>query len=237
MTMTSTGGFVRHRDRMVQESVIEDLKNTLIATRWMAGTTTRPVIDPYAPELGWQTVTTTDTEVLRMAGQQVQVIDYFPEADATEEGAPRKTDPNTLAVDSGVAGESSLMELGSDLREQPYVFTMAFFARTDAVALALFNDLRDRYQGRLVMDDHIDLYNFNAAGYSDTTPPVTRMEVDMFRYAQDASTVMPSDVHLYYAELQLTDFVDGRDVAPIIPPVDPPTGFDAAGFDTTPFGP
>jgi hypothetical protein len=106
-----------------------------------------------------------------------------------------------------------MVEMGSDLREQPYTFTMAFFARSDAVALALFNDLRDRYQGRLVQDDNISLYNFNASGYTDTTPPITRMEVDAFRYAQDANTVTPSDVHLYYAELQLTDFVDGRDVS------------------------
>lgn len=214
MTQVSSGGFVRHRDRMVQESVVEDLKNTLIACRWMAGTTTRPVIDPYDPGAGWQVVTTTDAEVLRMAVQQIKVIDYFPEADGTVEGAARVTDPNTLAVDTGIAGESAMVELGSDLREQPYLFTMAFFARTDAVALALFNDLRDRYQGRLVMDDHVDLYNFNAPSFDQNTPPVTRMEVDAFRYSKNSDTATPSDVHLYFAELQLTDFVDGRDVAP-----------------------
>jgi hypothetical protein len=215
MTQASTGGFVRHRDRMVQESVVEDLKNTLIACRWLAGTTTRPVVDPYNPGAGFQIVTTTDAQVLRMAVQQIKVIDYFPEADGTVEGAARTTDPNTLAVDTGVAGESAMMELGSDLREQPYQFTMAFFARSDAVALALFNDLRDRYQGRLVMDDHVDLYNFNAPDYDQDTPPVTRMEVDAFRYAKNSETATPSDVHLYFAELQLTDFVDGRDVGPL----------------------
>lgn len=241
MTMMVTGGFVRHRDRMVQESVIEDLENTLIACRWKSGTTTHKVIDPYNPSAGWTHVTTTPDKVLRMAGVEVKVIDYFPESSgpgADVEGASRTTEPNTLAVDSGVAGESYMVELGSNLREQPYAFTMALFARTDAVALALFNDLRDRYQGRLITSDHISLYNFNADDYDpDTSLPVSRMEVDAFRYAQDASEASPSDVHLYYAELQLTDVVDAAEPAPPIelPPVNP--GFDTVGFDTTPFGP
>lgn len=210
-----TGGFVRHRDRMVQESVIEDLENTLIACRWKAGTTNRPVVDPNAPGAA-VAVTTTEAQVLRLAGQaddgsplQVQVIDYFPEADSTVDGSPRRTPPNTLAVDSGVAGESALMEMGSSMREQPYLFTMALYARTDAVALALLNDLRDRYLGRIVGDDFVSLYDYNASGFDQTTPPVTRMEVDAFRYAKNSNEVAtPSDVHLYFAELQLTDFVD-----------------------------
>lgn len=201
---------------MIQESVIEDLENTLIACRWRSGTTTRPVHDPNNPGAGLAPVTTSEAQVLRLAGQgaggvplEVQVIDYFPEADATEEGSTRRTPPNTLAVDSGVPGESSLMEMGSAMREQPYLFTMAFYARTDAVALALLNDLRDRYLGRIVGDDFVSLYNYNASGFSQATPPVSRMEVDAFRYAKNSSDVTtPADVHLYFAELQITDFVD-----------------------------
>lgn len=229
----STGGFVRHRDRMVQESVIEDLRDVLIACRWMAGTTARPVIDPAAPGDGWKTITTAPSQVMKIAVQQVKVIDFFPELSVGEDDSPRTTETNTLAVDTGVPGESALMELGSDLREQPYVFTMAFYAESDAVALAMFNDLRDRYQGRLVRDDHVDLFNYNAADYDNTTAPVTRMEIDAFRYARDVETATPSDIHLYYAELQLTDFVDGRDAAPSLLPG--PVGFDSGPFDSAPF--
>lgn len=219
MTQISTGGYVRHRDRMVQESVIEDLKNALIALRWMSGTTSRRVIDPNAPSAGWQFVTTTPTQVLRVAGgHEVKVIDYFPEADSTDENAPRKTAPNTLAVDTGVPGEPAMVELGSSLMEQPYVFTMALYASSDAMALAMFNDLRDRYSGRLITDDHLDLFNYNDPDFDETTLPVVRMEIDAFRYAQDSETVTPSDVHLYFAEIQLTDIVDGSDpLAPGLP--------------------
>lgn len=231
----STGGFVRHRDRMVQESVIEDIEDTLIACRWKAGTTKRSVFGPYTQT--WGIVTTTTDQVLRMANSHpVKVIDFFPELSVGEDDSPRTTEQNTLAVDSGVPGESAMMEMGSSMREQPYTFTFVLYAESDAVALAMFNDLRDRYHGRLVRDDHVDLHDYNDPGYDDDTAPVTRMEVDAFRYSRDIETATPSDIHLYYGELQLTDFVDGVDVAP--PSITPPGApFDSTGFDTTPFGP
>ena len=230
----STGGFVRHRDRMVQESVIEDLTDTLIAFRWMSGETVRPVYNPYTNFV--EKVTTTPAQVLKIAVQQVKVIDFFPELSVGEDDSPRTTETNTLAVDTGVAGEAAFVEMGSDMREQPYTFTFAFYAESDAVALAMFNDLRDRYQGRAVRDDHIDLYNYNDPDYDpEASLPVTRMELDAFRYARDVETATPSDIHLYYAELQLTDFVDGRDATPTLPPITGPVGFDSGPFDSTPF--
>lgn len=217
------GGYVRHRDRMVQESMFQDLQDTLIACRWMSGTTARHVVDPYNPSAGWGPVTTLPDQVLPLAGKrpdgsraEVVLIDYFPEAGRNDDGEnpegeleSRKTELNTLAMDTGQPQEAELLELGSSMMEQPYLFTLAFYASSDAVALALMNDLRDRYQGRLVTDDHVNLYNFN----HDSIPLICRMECDYFRYQQNAETTSPYEVHLYFAEIQVTDIVDGRDVA------------------------
>lgn len=221
MTQLSTGGYVRHRDRMVQQSVRSDLRDTLIACRWMSGTTAHLVVDPGDVPGGWQAVTTAADDVFQLAGGwEVKLIDYFPEAggnnDPASSGTPggatdsRKTDPNTFAMDQGVAGDPVPVELGSNMEERPYTFTMAFYALSDAVALALLNDLRDRYLGRLVRDDHIDLYNYNDPAYADaTTAPVYRMEVESFGYAlSEGAAVSPNEVHLYFAELVLTDCVD-----------------------------
>lgn len=219
MTQISTGGYVRHRDRMAQESVFQDLQDTLIACRWMSGTTSHKVISPYDPGAGWQIVTTTANQVLPAVGKkddnsndkaEILLIDYWPEAGGNndEEGESRKTEPNTFAVDTGVPQESEFMEMGSNMVEQPYAFTFAFYASSDGVALAVMNDLRDRYAGRIVSDDHLDLYNFNDSNYDGDTPPVVRMEIISFKYQQDAETVQPWDVHLYFGELILSDFVD-----------------------------
>jgi hypothetical protein len=214
----STGGYVRHRDRMVQESVFEDLQNTLIACRWMAGTTSRKVINPYNPGAGWQYVTTQVGDVLKLVGKredgsaaQVTLIDYFPEAGGNndENGESRKTELNTFAVDDGVPGEAQFVELGSNMQEQPYVFTMAFYASSDAVGKAVLNDLRDRYNGRLVTDDHLNLYNYNDPAFDEDTPPVVRMEVEFFRFEKNVTDqATPWEVHLYFAELTITDVVD-----------------------------
>lgn len=213
----SIGGYVRHRDRMVQESVFEDLQNTLIACRWMSGTTTRQVIDPYNPGAGWQIVTTALSDVLKLVGKredgttaEIVLIDYFPEAGGNddEEGESRKTEKNTLAIDTGQPQDPTDMELGSNMIEVQYVFTMAFYASSDAVAMALMNDLRDRYQGRIVSDDRLNLYNFN----DDEIPLVFRMECDYFKYQQNVETVSPWEVHMYFGELALTDVVDPEEV-------------------------
>lgn len=201
-------GYVRHRDRMVQQSVFEDLRDTLIACRWMAGTTAHAVFDPADPESGPQILTTGPTDVLPlMRGDGITLIDYFPEA----EGDSYTTSPNTFALDNGTPGEPTLRELGSTEVEQPYVFNMAFFASSDAVALAVLNDLRDRYNGWLIRNDVIDLWDYNGS----MAEPVVRMEIDNFRYSQNSDQIAPAEVHLYFAELTLTDFAEGAlDVTP-----------------------
>ena len=72
---------------------------------------------------------------------------------------------------------------------------------------------RDRYAGRIVSDDRLNLYNFNDPLFTDSTPPVFRLEVDHFKFQQNAETVTPWEVHLYFGELGLTDVVDPQDVA------------------------
>lgn len=211
-----TGGYVRHRDRMVQESFFQDLQSTLIACRWMAGTTARAVIDPNNPA-GWVHVTTTDEQILPLAGKRedgtpapIVLIDYFPEAggDDDAQGKSRKTELNTMAVDTGVPQPAVQMELGSNMEERPYVFTLVFYASSDAVALAVMNDLRDRYAGRIVSDDHLDLFNFNDPDFEDFSAPVVRMEIVQFRYERNEQTVAPWEAHLYYAEVTVNDVVD-----------------------------
>lgn len=207
--MGVTGGYVRHRDRMIQESVFEDLTNTLIACRWMAGTTSRPVTDPYNPSAGRGIVTTSDSQVLALLdGNPVVLIDYFPETEGSAvAGQPSsaKTAPNTLAVDAGTRGESRLRELGSNAEDVPYRINMAFYASSDAVAMALLNDLVDRYRGRLVHGDTIDLWNYNDPS---ATTPVSRMDVDAFTYTMNVDSVAPYEIHLYFGQLLLTDYVD-----------------------------
>lgn len=221
--MTVTGGYVRHRDRMIQESVFEDLQNTLIACRWKTGTTSRQVVDPYDIPTGYQTVTTTTAELLKLLGKndagdtaELVLIDYFPEVGGNDDaqGKSRKTEPNTLAIDTGVPQESIPVELGSNMEEKPYVFTLAFYATSDAVAMAVLNDLRDRYAGRLITDDRLNLFDFNAPGFDiSTADPVVRMECDYFRYQRNEQLATPANVHLYFAELGLTDVVDPAQAA------------------------
>jgi hypothetical protein len=207
--MTVLGGYVRHRDRMVQASVIDDLQNTLIACRWKAGTTSRQVVSPYNVGAGLQTVTTAPNQVLKLLGSDpINVIDYFPESkeQARLAGLPEsgKTPLNTLAVDQGRPAEPESIELGSSMMEQGYAFALAFYAASDAAAVALLNDLRDRYKGKIVRDDAIELFDYN----NDATTPVVRMDVNGFVYAREVEQVAPQEVHLFYGELTLSDYVD-----------------------------
>lgn len=196
--------FIRHRDRMVQESVFQDLRDTFIACRWMAGTTSRPVRNPALP-VGSprEVVTTLDTDVYPLLeGSPLNLIDYFPEAEGTADPATA-TPLNTFAMDNGSPGDPTWVELGSDMMEQPYVFNFAFYAVSDAVAMSVMNDLRDRYLGRIVDGDGIDLHDY----LTDPNMVVTRMDVESFRHSRDVERVAPNEVHLYFAELRLTDFV------------------------------
>ena len=206
--------YIRHRDRMVQESVFEDLKNTLIACRWTTGTTTRPVRSPatpvtFDPITGQyfyppKTIMTTGImDVMPLLKKRpVVLIDYFPETEGSK-GRDEKTAANTFAMDSGQAGDPVEAELGSPALEQEYVFNFAFYAASDAVALAVLNDLRDRYQGKIVSHMGIDLYNFN----EDADVVVGGLDIETFRYVRPDEQVTPYEIHLYFAELVITDYV------------------------------
>lgn len=207
--MTVTGGYVRHRDRMIQESVYEDLRDTLIACRWMPGVTSRPVFDPYSSN-AWGVVTTDETELLPLLeGNPVELIDYFPEAEGgsvTGEPDTGKTAPNTLALDNGTRIGSAPVELGNPTAEVvTYRFNLAFYAISDGVAQAVLGDLADRYKGRLVRSEVIELWNFN----SDATDPVVRMGVESYSFTQNTDqSIATHEVHLYFAELEIEDEVD-----------------------------
>ena len=190
--------YIRHRPRMVQESVFEDLKNTLIACRWLAGTTSRAVRNP-ANGHALEVVTVSPSQTFPLLGSNpLALIDYFPEVQATP-------DPNTFAMDSGRASDPEFMELGSNWMEQSYVFTMAFYAKSEAVATSVLSDLNDRYRGRIVNPDVVALYDY----LTDPSTAAAMMEVDGFRWAQDVDQVGPSGLQLYFSELQVTDFVTG----------------------------
>lgn len=179
--------YVRHRSRMVRESVFQDLRDTLIRTEWLAGTTFRGDVTT-APE----------NTLALLEGRPLNLIDYFPEFD----GAPAETLLNTFAMDIGDHGEMYEAELGGHWA-QPYTFNMAFYAVTDAVAMAVFSDLYDRYMG-ITDDEFISLYNYLV----DPPKIVVRMEVENFRYARDVTNVAPHEVHLFFASLEITDYVD-----------------------------
>jgi hypothetical protein len=185
---------------MVRASVFQDLKDTLIACHWLAGTTSRALKDPDTGASG--VITRVDADVYPLLeSAPITLIDYFPDASGETES---KTAVNTLALDAGQPGDPTPVELGSSLIEQPYQFNLAFYAVSDAVAQAVFADLRDRWYGRIVDPGGIPLYNFLA----DPSIEVTRLDVDSFRFSRDANTVSPAEVHLYFGELIMTDFVD-----------------------------
>jgi hypothetical protein len=208
--MTQQPVYIRHRDRMVQESVHQDVADTLIACRWMAGTTSRPMWGPSTPIQGPpQVIITAPGDVMGIVSVPITMIDYFQEITEPEEnvvGDPESghTELNTLAVDDGQAGESEEMEMGSSMLEVPYRFTMAFYAESVGVAQALLNDLRDRYKGKIVAPEYIPLYDFNV----DPDTEVSRLDVVDFSYLRDVETVTAADVTLFYAQLTLTDYVD-----------------------------
>lgn len=178
--------YVRHRTRMVRESIFEDLRDTLIRTQWLEGTTRDGV------------TTGPDETLALLEGRPLDLIDYFPESD----GAQAETLFNTFAMDIGDPGEMVEGELGGFL-EQPYTFNMAFYALTDAVAMAVMSDLHDRYMG-ITESPYISLYNYLA----DPPNIVVRMEVENFRYARDIQQIAPHEVHLFFASLEITDYVD-----------------------------
>jgi hypothetical protein len=210
--------YIRHRDRMVTASILQDLKDTLIACRWLAGTTSKPVwpvngssAKHFNPVTGQYdvpdavVVTTAPSEVLPLLqGAPMSVIDYFPETEGTRarnESVPK----NTFAMDSGQPSDPELAELGSDTMEQEYVFNFAFYAVSDAAAIAVMSDLRDRYQGRIVAEQGIGLLDLNS---SSPTNAILQMDIESFRYARPSEQVTPADIHLFFAELTITDWIE-----------------------------
>lgn len=193
--------YIRHRSRSVQQAVLQDLRDTLIACRWLVGTTASAVVPPAggAPAQ----LTTTAADVFPLAeGSPITLLDYFPESQGEAAGP---TAPNTFAMDNGRPGDAADLEMGSTAKEQPYLFNFAFYAVSDAVADAVMSDLKDRYEGRLIAGEVIPLRDY----VSDPDgPPVAWLEVDSFRYARDADNVAPAEVHLFFAELTLTDVIE-----------------------------
>lgn len=194
--------YIRHRARMIQESVFQDLRDTLIASRWVVGTTQHPVM----PIGGSSTVnvTSTGSDIFPLAGgHPITLLDYFPEAQG-EQGAT--TAPNTLAIDNGRPGDATQVELGSNMLEQPYVFNLAFWAMSDAVADAVLSDLKDRYEGRILRGLAIALYDY--VGSPAATTAAAWLEIESFRYSRDLENAAPAEVHLFFGELTITDIID-----------------------------
>lgn len=177
----STQPRVRWRPRMVRESVLQDLRETLTTLGWMPAS-------PYG----------------FMRGYPLVITDAWPEeAEVHGERIAR----NTLAVDQGVPGEPYLLGMGGGPMGRDYIYTFAFYAVNDATATALFQDLMDRYAGREValnaFRPFVPLYDFSV----DPPAPVVDMEVEGFRFNRSVDQVAPG-FELYFAELELTDFVD-----------------------------
>lgn len=189
--------YIRHRVRMVHESVIEDLVNTLIACRWLEGTTTRAVNNPANST--YEVVTTIADDVFALvADDPITVINYFPDPAS---GPP---EPNTLAVDLPRPADTEEVECGSGMEYQPYQFSMAFYASSDAAAVAIMSDLQDRYAGRIVNGEAVALFDY----LTDSVTPVVYMEVEAFRHARDVESVTVSEIHLHFGELDIVDVVD-----------------------------
>lgn len=188
--------YVRHRARMVHESVVEDLTDTLIACRWIPGTTTREVNNPTGG--AFEVVTVDDDEVFALVGTPLTVVNFFPDPAS---GPPAM---NTLAIDMPRPADPTDLEMGSGLQSQPYQISLALYAESDALAQALLSDLQDRYAGRLVRGQAIGLYDY----LTDPDAVVAWMDVEAFRFARDVESALPSEIHIYYAELEFADVVD-----------------------------
>lgn len=185
--------YIRHRPRMVRESVLEDLRNTLVALDWVPDDPSWKPGDPYDP-----------SEFMGMLSTPVIIEDYFP-VEAVYQG--EKVELNTLAVDQGTPQEPQPIEMGSNVYEQAYYFNFAFFAENDALALALFGDMNDYYlavQGNpLGGRGVITLFN-----YLDATPTsVLEMEVRSFEVAKSPQQPAPGRL-LWFAQLVVADLLE-----------------------------
>lgn len=218
--------YVRHRSRMVRQSIYEDAKHTLKVRRDYAG---RLEDDPDVATVGtgmderpdvyaWLD-DDPDYQAPLLGEHPLTFIEAFPEGGLA---AYEKIELNTLSLDNGQPEAEQEYELGGIL-SQGWVFTFALNASTDAVAMALFQDLTDRYIGRVecppqeellanldesdpapptIKGPKVTLYN-----YAVTPPiPVVRMEVEEFKFAKTAEEIAPG-VQLFLAELVVRDFL------------------------------
>lgn len=215
--------YVRHRARMVRQSVYEDAKHVLSIPRDYAG---RLASDPDVAKKSFNVpdvyswLDNDPTRTLPLLGEYpLTFIEYFP-----EEGleAYEKIALNTLALDTGTSDPEQEYELGG-FYSQKWVFTFAINSSTDAVAQALFQDLNDRYVARVKVPpqqellanleladnapdpyaaSRITLYNY----VTDPPIPVSRMEVETFQFAKSVEQVAPG-VQLFFAELVLMDLI------------------------------
>lgn len=127
--------YIRHRSRMVRQSVWNDLNRLL-------------------GELNW----TGATPLGILESKPLVVTDYFPEDYATQ-GV--ELEPNLLAMSTGTPGAPYQYEMGG-IRAQDYTFRFMLICVSDAMAQALLQDLSDRYMGESE-SGAIPLYNYNAA--------------------------------------------------------------------------
>jgi len=216
--------YVRHRSRQVRQSVYRDAKHTLSTRRDYAGRLSDdPDVDTHldgSPKVyAW--LDSSEDHIMPLLGENpLTFIDYFPEGGFA---AYEKIALNTLALDNGRSEEEYQFEMGG-MMAQEWTFNFAINASTDAVAQALFQDLNDRYVGRITMppqqelidnlesgddepkpfsSDRVGLYNYAAS----TPIPITRMEVESFRFAKLPDEEVAPGVQLFFAELVITDYL------------------------------
>jgi hypothetical protein len=192
--------YLRHRPRLVQASVFDDIDNTMIACRWKSGTTSREVIDPTTGEL--EIITTAPEDVFSLLdGHEVILVDYFPES-SNASSPMGATLLNTMAIASGEIGDRTEMEMGNrGAHYQPYKFGMALYSSSDAVAYAIFSDLNDRYRGALIGYDYIPLCDSDG-------DKVSEMEVSSFTFYRDNDGQVPATENLFFGILSIVDCVE-----------------------------
>lgn len=176
--------YIRHRPRIIRESVYEDLKKVLIDLDW---------IDPTGGE-----------DYMGMLGDDPIILtDYFP-VEAVYQG--EEVEINTLAIDQGTQSEPERTELGGDNREQMHLFNLAFFAKNDGIALSLFSDLTDRYKGvNPAYGEYVNLYDY--INEADPDEPFHDVSVLTFEVAKSPEQPAPGRL-LWFAQLIVLDYLD-----------------------------
>lgn len=216
--------YIRHRARHIRHSVYRDARHVLFTRRDFAGRLAGDpdvATDSNGDPIVYSWLDTKDSGFqLPLLGQNpMTFIDYFPEDGLA---AYEHIEPNTLALDNGRAEDEYQFEMGGFLAQE-WTFNFALNAATDAIAQAVFQDLNDRYVGRVAVpprqelldnlqsgddepepfhSDLITLYNYA----TDPPIPTTRMEVESFRFAKNADEEVAPGVQLFFGELVLTDF-------------------------------